>query len=1842
MADKDVLNSDGGATGANQRNETSSAGADAHSKVPENGDGNINATTDKGEQSNIGVDIIGSLPASSTHSSTPTQNTNVDPKNKQFDDLVNQVLSGSLFTSTGVCRDTQRATTIEESNAWAIPGKAAPIGSRPSLSFRPSAANCNYSLPYGNSYADIVAPSSTALPAAGFGCNLPNIEFNGTLPTNATTSKGILSSSQIAARHVITRELPPFSGKPEEWLLFISNYEQSTERCGFSNEENLIRLQKCLKGPALEAVRGKLVIPATVPYAIGTLKMLFGRPEIVHAALQRKLREEPAVRHNNLDSVIRLALAVQNYCATMLAIGLSEYLNDPLLLNELVGKLPGDLKLDWGRHRLSAGGINLATFDQWLFNVAMCATMVTSYEPQAADNTKSGGGKQVKERVLVHVVEDRDKGKGSKNSKSLEGVSCPKCKGQHRLPDCDTFRALDVKGRWEFVKSERLCFSCFMRHLVRYCKTKKRCGVDGCTSTHSTLLHSAATVGGDVQPQQQIDTKATPKADQKESTVLFHSRSATKALFRYVPVTLYGKVKQVHTYALIDEGSACTLIESKLADELELEGPTEQLCLKWTGDQTQTEQNSKSVYLNVSAIGKEEQRYLLKGVRTVTSLDLPTQSVDEQLLRQRYHLKSVPIQAYTNVKPQIIIGLDNIKVSVPIEIIEAEDDDVIAVRCRLGWAVYGRHNNKNHTTPRILHICECSDAGIARKLDEAVKTYFSLESMGVSITTKPLRSKEDERSLQIMENTSKYLANEKRWETGLLWRFDNIDLPDSYQMALKRLNCLEAKMAKDSQLNSFMISTIESYIKNGYVRKLSNGEIMRNSRSWFLPIFTVTNPNKMKTRLVWDAAAKVCGVALNDVLLKGPDLMASLIGVLMRFRERRVAITGDIRQMFHQIKVRQEDLAAQQFLWRDGEKARSPDVYVMQVMTFGASCSPALANFIKNKNADRFISKHPEAVKAIHKNTFVDDWLQSVDSEQQMLELAEIVKRIHADGGFEMRHWLSNSRRVVRALDDEMETSAKNIVLSDEPREKVLGMWWLPSEDSLTFVVKPELIAKASLATSSKRQVLSVVMSIFDPLGLLGFFNIRAKIILQNIWRSGVGWDDKLKDDEESDWQQWLKLVSKLNDVRIPRCMPFGSCAKSIQLHTFVDASIDAYAAVTYLRADMDDDVRCLIVASKTRVAPLKPISIPRMELMAAILGLRLSNCIESEASIRIDRRFFWTDSRDVLCWIRSDARKFQQFVAVRIGEILEGSDVTSWNWVPSHHNVADDGTKWVKTPEINGSTRWFIGPNFLYMDESQWPQIDATSRTTEANVVCHNEVIRTRACVLACISPDPSRFSKLERLRAAQRSVLHFLRIISKKPFEAVLKKIIELKRDVEMDIVLIRICQEESFSEEISCLKSNKQIIDRKSHLFKCSPYLDDHGILRIRGRVDAIEAVEIDVKRPIILPRRHRITYLIAEFYHRKYHHLHNEIVVNELRQRYWISGLRALVREVSKQCPACHIRKAQPSPPEMGELPMERLSPHTRPFTFTGVDYFGPIDIAVGRRREKRWGVLFTCLTTRAVYLDIVPSLSTDSFLMALKSFTARRGVPKRIISDNGTNFRGASRVLKESIECISPNDIEKQYPEMSFSFIPPGAPHMGGAWERMVRSTKSILTEILPKAKLREEVLRATLADIEFMLNSRPLTYVPLDSMDAEALTPNHFLVGSSNGLRERGEPHQTGASLAKDFRIAGQIADVFWKRWLREYLPTLTRRTKWFQPPLAPIAVNDIVIIVDENSKRCSWPKGIVVDIHHSKDGQVRSAIVRTADGLVTRPAVKLAKLDIKEDGNAQRSDASELRGGEC
>lgn len=310
--------------------------------------------------------------------------------------------------------------------------------------------------------------------------------------------------------------------------------------------------------------------------------------------------------------------------------------------------------------------------------------------------------------------------------------------------------------------------------------------------------------------------------------------------------------------------------------------------------------------------------------------------------------------------------------------------------------------------------------------------------------------------------------------------------------------------------------------------------------------------------------------------------------------------------------------------------------------------------------------------------------------------------------------------------------------------------------------------------------------------------------------------------------------------------------------------------------------------------------------------------------------------------------------------------------------------------------------------------------------------------------------------------------------------------------------------------------------------------------------------------------------------------------------------------------------------MGQLPDDRLTPYVRPFTYTGFDYFGPFSISVGRRHEKRWVALFTCLTTRAIHLELAADLSTDACLICLRNFINLRGTPLRIRSDNGTNFVGAKKELCDAAKNLINNDDvtrELSCRGVEWIFNSPSHPEAGGCWERMVRCVKRVLAVTMTETAPRVETLRSLLLEAANIVNSRPLTHLPVDPHTEEPLTPNHFLIGCANPAQISTDDAESLCG-QKQWRIAQHMKDCFWRRWISEYLPELTRRTKW-HTDMKPVNVGDLVLVCDDNMVRNNWRRGRIERVFPGPDGRIRNAIVKTANGELRRPVSRLAVLDI-------------------
>ncbi|XP_053685689.1 uncharacterized protein LOC128735222 [Sabethes cyaneus] len=1496
-----------------------------------------------------------------------------------------------------------------------------------------------------------------------------------------------LNRNQIAARQVVAKDLPVFSGNPEDWPLFFSTYESTTRMCGYTEDENMIRLRSCLKGDAFAAVRSFLLHPSTVEKAVNALKLRFGQPRVVLQSIKDKVLAMPVLKADSLNKTIDFALAVQNFVATIEACGSKEYMRDISLLSELVGKLPAAMKLEWARYTRSLRRVNLVAFSEWLYGIAEDACLVS--EPRKNQEVRSQETyKAPKGYVSTHTEHqswrsDDSSGPGSSTQKmvsepeKLPAGTCVSCKGDCvSLAKCKRFLDLSYDGKWATVRENRVCRKCLKQHKGG-CASRD-CGVNGCNFKHHSLLHK------ELHAESQIVNTNLPREAQSCNT---HQAGSSAVLFRYIPVIVYGNGIVVHCYAFLDDGSSLTLMDQDLAEELNLTGERNPLCLRWTGGTHRSEKDSRKVALDIS--GLKGKRFHFEDVRTVSELQLPCQSLDVEQLQSEYrYLKGIPVQSYSGVRPRLLIGVQHAYATLVRKSREGKVGQPIAINTNLGWTIYGGAPQGQSVSMLhyVYHVNTCVNdtERLDDGLDRAVKEYFSIESLGVTYPNKEIRSRDDERAMQLLHDLTQF--NGERYETGLLWRNVDTKLPNSKPMALKRFYSLQRRMEKDPDLARTLDEKLVDYLSKGYIRKLTAEELAEShERIWYLPVFPVFNPNKPgKVRLVWDAAATINGVSLNSALLTGPDLLTPLVSILYKFRESRFAVCGDIREMFHQVGMRGEDQHSQRFLWWDSEDRNNINTYVMQVMTFGACCSPASAQFAKNLNAERFSEKFPAATKAIVQCTYVDDMLCSGETEQEVIELAKSVRFIHSEGGFEIRNWTSNSPAVLAGISGES-CIEKNLDLgSSMATEKVLGLWWCTATDCFTFKINWSRLGDDLLKGErcpTKREVLRIMMSIYDPLGLVAHYLMYLKVLLQEIWRSGVGWDENIDQKCLAKWQVWLRLLPEIENLKIPRCYRLCTSARNrteVQLHTFVDAGENGIAAVVYLRFAEDGIVECSLVGAKTRVAPLKYLTIPRLELQAAVIG-----------------------ARNVLSWIRADHRKYSQFVATRISELLDLTKVSDWNWVPSKWNVADEGTKWQSRPSLKSDSRWYKGPEFLYQCEEEWPalpeKIVEPEEELRANV--HVHVVAEKLAI------QMERFGHWRRLVRATAYIFRFIRNTRPKLFTQIEGGLTcEEIRDAED--FHIRAAQLDTFRDELLVLKRNdlKSALPKRSPLYKLNPFVDERGLLRMRGRTGLCEYLSQDTVNPVILPRDHQVTDLIVRNYHDKFHHRNHESVINEIRQRFCISRLRRVYAKIRFNCQ------------------------HS--------------------------------------------------------------------------------------------------------------APHMGGSWERLVQSVKRNLSEMKLPTRPTDEELRNALIEVEGILNARPLTHVPVEDEAAPALTPNHWLLGSSDGSKPWSLLNEDSIALRRGWHSSQKFANQFWTRWLREYLPEITRRSKWHEK-VPPITKGDIVLIVDPNSPRNCWPKGRVIGtVNHN--GQVRTVTIQTANGVYERPAVKVAVLDVRSKEELADSEAESANWG--
>ncbi|XP_028413969.1 uncharacterized protein LOC114536827 [Dendronephthya gigantea] len=695
---------------------------------------------------------------------------------------------------------------------------------------------------------------------------------------------------------------------------------------------------------------------------------------------------------------------------------------------------------------------------------------------------------------------------------------------------------------------------------------------------------------------------------------------------------------------------------------------------------------------------------------------------------------------------------------------------------------------------------------------------------------------------------------------------------------------------------------------------------------------------------------------------------------------------------------------------------------------------------------------------------------------------------------------------------------------------------------------------------------LSVISSVYDPLGFAAPFILPVKILMQHLCRRKLGWDDLIEPDDMARWNTWLKELPKIEQLRVPRCIKsyYVNPIVQTQLHSFADASRRGYGAASYLRfEDSKGNIHCSFVMAKSRVAPLKETTIPRLELSAAVVATRLDKMIRNEIDIEIHASIFWTDSTCVLGYLNNTSKRFQTFVANRVATIHETTTPEQWRHVTSEENPADDASRGLSADSLLRSNRWLNGPEFLWKPENYWPcQINLAVAVSDDDpeVKKNAQAFSIEDSSHATVEGIIERFSSWEKLKRFVSWILRYRANLSKAVMRAKTNRNSDYStpdfRPLDLDEMqhaekeILKYIQGRSFQEELARLnsvddqsaKSLKGQVKKASPIYKLDPRLKDQ-LLRVGGRLTNAPISE-ERKHPIILPKNCHISTLIARYYHRLARHSGLEHVLSLIRARYWMIGARKTLKKMLNSCVDCKRRQAAAGEQKMADLPEHRVTPDKPPFTFVGVDCFGPFVVKRARSLVKRYAVLFTCLTIRAVHIEVVQSLDTSSFLNALRRFIARRGQPEVIRSDNGTNFVGGEREIHSAIDDWNQQKIQRFLLQQNVKWIfnPPSGSHHGGVWERCIRTARKILLALLKQQTVDDECLTTVICEVESIMNSRPLTKVSDDPNDLEALTPNHLLLLRPGPSLPPGVFQEADLYCKRRWRQAQYLSDVFWRR----------------------------------------------------------------------------------------------------
>ncbi|GFQ73516.1 integrase catalytic domain-containing protein [Trichonephila clavata] len=859
------------------------------------------------------------------------------------------------------------------------------------------------------------------------------------------------------------------------------------------------------------------------------------------------------------------------------------------------------------------------------------------------------------------------------------------------------------------------------------------------------------------------------------------------------------------------------------------------------------------------------------------------------------------------------------------------DSSLVVVETSLGWSLQGKCDEQSDCTS--VHLIHSEEESISAEL----RRFWEIESLGIRDNDSVSLGNGDEEILSEFDKSVCFVDG--RYRVSLPWKPGMREvLQNNKTVARKRFEGLVRRFKCDHELFCEYKDVIDNYIREGIVERTSC-DSLSDSQGFYLPHHAVIRSDKTTSRLriVFNGSAHEDGhSSLNQSLYTGPNLHPNMLELLLRFRKNPVAFTADVKSAFLQIELDLRDREFTRFFWTDNLN-NNPYVLNFTRVLFGLRPSPYLLAATLKHHFKKYKEQYPHTFDLLNSSIYVDDFICGRNDVPDALRTTLECLQIFSDASMLLRKWRTNSKQLDLLWQQEgVETEFSETSATDlKSPIKVLGLAW-DSEKDLIYFDPKDLLKFMSRKTESKRFILSVVGRIFDPIGILGPLVIKLKCLLQDLWTLGVDWDSELPPKLRHKWQQWSIEAEGLTKIKIPRFYlgDVDQELSSVDIHCFSDASKSAYGTILYLRfVTCNNKIETSFICSKSRVAPLKSLTLPRLELTAALLSARLakqvSSCLKFNANI-----YYWTDSLISYYWIRGDSSAFKPYIKNRVQEIQLLSDPSQWGHCPGKDNPSDLISRGTSAVKLAQNELWWHGPPWLKLTPDHWPNrhrdildSELCSEELEYRSSVHVAVTQQRESLV-----DINRFSSLKKLLKVTAWVFRFVnnaRIVNKS-----MNFYITADEIQNAEYFWLKYVQYEIYSAEILTLKRNEQL-RCSSEIKSLVPYLGEDNLLRLTGRL-----LEADLcfgeKHPVILPRHCKFTELLVIREHERIGHCGVSATLTQLRKNYWIPKGRQLVKTIIRICLICKKYNAEPADQLSGQLPRDRIT-QSPPFQIVGIDF-----------------------------------------------------------------------------------------------------------------------------------------------------------------------------------------------------------------------------------------------------------------------------------------------------------------